>query len=42
MKIKRLSAMLMATMMCVGMFSTTAFAQADENAATEATIEETT
>lgn len=41
MKIKRLAACLMAAMMCVGMFSTTAFAFVDETA-TEAAVEETT
>lgn len=35
MKIKRLSACLLALMMCVGLFSTTAFAYADESAETQ-------
>ena len=42
MKIKRLATCLMAAMMCVGMFSTTAFAFVDETATTEAAVEETT
>lgn len=42
MKIKRLATCLMAAMMCVGMFSTTAFAFVDETATTEAVVEETT
>lgn len=42
MKIKRLATCLMAAMMCVGMFSTTAFAFVDETATTEAAAEETT
>ena len=42
MKIKRLATCLMAAMMCVGMFSTTAFAFVDETATIEAAVEETT
>lgn len=42
MKIKRLATCLMAAMMCVGMFSTTAFAFVDETATTEVAVEETT
>ena len=42
MKIKRLAACLMAAMMSVGMFSTTAFAFVDQTATTEPAVEETT
>lgn len=42
MKIKRLATCLMAAMMCVGMFSTTAFAFVDETAAAELVAEEST
>lgn len=42
MKIKRLATCLMAAMMCVGMFSTTAFAFVDETAAAEPVAEEST
>lgn len=42
MKIKRLATCLMVAMMCVGMFSTTAFAFVDETATTEVAVEETT
>lgn len=41
MKIKRLAACLMAAMMSVGMFSTTAFAFVDQTATTEPAVEET-
>lgn len=40
MKIKRMSAMLLALLLSVGMFSTTAFAYVDESAAAEPTTEE--
>ena len=41
MKFKRISAVLLAFVMCFGLFSTTAFAYVDENAAKEPTAEET-
>lgn len=41
MKFKRISAVLLAFVMCFGLFSTTAFAYVDENAAKEPTVEET-
>lgn len=40
MKFKRISAVLLAFVMCLGTFSTTAFAYVDENAAKEPAIEE--
>ena len=41
MKFKRISAVLLAFVMCFGLFSTTAFAYVDENAAKDPTAEET-
>lgn len=41
MKFKRISAVLLAFVMCLGTFSTTAFAYVDENAAEEPSVEET-
>ena len=41
MKFKRISAVLLAFVMCFGLFSTTAFAYVDENATKEPTAEET-
>ena len=41
MKFKRISAVLLAFVMCLGIFSTTAFAYVDENAAEEPSVEET-
>lgn len=41
MKFKRISAVLLAFVMCLGTFSTTAFAYVDENAAEESAVEET-
>lgn len=41
MKFKRISAVLLAFVMCLGTFSTTAFAYVDENAVVEPSVEET-